>query len=145
MEEWKDIKGYENIYQVSNLGRVKRLSYVVKNPGPRANGSMLKFKEHLLKPRKITHGYLSVMLYKNGVPKNYKIHRLVAQAFIPNLLNLPEVNHKDEDKTNNQVENLEWCTHIYNSNYGTRPKRIGEVHSKRLKEISSKKRRDGSC
>lgn len=132
MEEiWKDICEYKGIYQVSNCGRVKRLAYEIKNPAPRANGSVLKFKEHLLTPRKITHGYLSIMLYKKGKPKNYKIHRLVAQAFIPNPDNLPEVNHKDEDKTNNCVDNLEWCTHKYNSNYGTRPKRIGEFHAKR--------------
>jgi hypothetical protein len=104
--------------------------------GPRANGSYLKFKEHLLTPRKITHGYLSVMLYKNGKPKNYKIHRLVAQAFLSNPEGLPEVNHKDEDKTNNHVNNLEWCTHKYNSRYGTRPRRIKEslIKIKRKKE-----------
>lgn len=134
MEEWKDIQDYKGIYQVSNLGRVKRLAYEIKNPSPRANGSILKFKEHLLTPRIITHGYLSVMLYKKGIPKNFKIHRLVAQHFIPNPKDLPEVNHKDEDKTNNNVENLEWCTHRYNSRYGTRPARIGEFHSNRKRK-----------
>ena len=131
MEIWKDIKDYEGIYQISSLGNVKRLAYKIKNPAPRANGSMLNFEEHLLKPRIITHGYLSVALYKNGIRKDYKLHRLVAQHFIPNPENKPEVNHKDENKTNNCVDNLEWCTHLYNSNYGTRPERIGKFHSGR--------------
>ena len=64
--------------------------------------------------------------------KRYFIHRLVAQAFIPNPNNLPEINHKDENPLNNNVDNLEWCTHQYNSNYGKRPKKIGEKHSKRV-------------
>lgn len=131
MEIWRDIQGYEGVYQISNLGNVKRLAYTIKNPGPRANGSILSFKEHLLKPRKITHGYLSVALYKNGTRKDYKLHRLVATHFISNPNGLPEVNHKDENKQNNCVDNLEWCTHKYNANYGSRPKRIGEFHSKR--------------
>ena len=133
MEEWRDIRGYEGIYKISNLGRVKRLAYEIQNPSPRANGSMLKFKEHLLTPRRITHGYLSVALYKKGTRKDYKLHRLVAEAFIPNPENKPEINHKDENKANNEVINLEWCTHKYNSNYGTRPKRIGDFHSRRLR------------
>lgn len=131
MEEWKAVYGYETIYEISNFGRVKRLAYEIENPSPKASGSILKFEEHLLKPRKITHGYFSVALYKQGKRKDYKLHRLVATHFIPNPDNLPEVNHKDEDKSNNCVDNLEWCTHKYNSNYGTRPQRIGEFHSKR--------------
>ena len=106
------------------------MAYETRNPSPRANGSMLKFKEHLLTPRKTTDGYLSVMLYKRGKPTDHKIHRLVAETFISNTLNLPEVNHKNEIKTDNRVENLEWCNHLYNSNYGTRDKRIGDKHAK---------------
>ena len=113
MEEiWKDIKGYEWKYQVSNYGRVKSLNY-------RRTGN-----ERLLKPILQPTGYLFVMLCKPL--KNFFIHRLVAEAFIPNPDNLPQVNHKDEDKTNNHVDNLEWCTQLYNLNYGSRNKRISE-------------------
>lgn len=115
MEEiWKDIEGYEGLYQVSNLGRVKSLNY--KRSG----------KEGILTPTPIYGGYMHINLYKNGKPKPYLIHRLVAQSFIPNPNNLPEVNHKDENKENNSVDNLEWCTSKYNANHGTRNKRVSE-------------------
>ena len=117
IEEWKDIKGYEGLYQVSNLGRVKSLKFG---------------KERILKTGVDRYGYISVNLYKNNKRKLCKVHRLVAEAFIPNLENKPEVNHLDEDKTNNMVSNLEWCTRNENVNHGTRNKRI----SKKLKVIS---------
>lgn len=104
-EEFRDIPGYEGVYEVSNLGRVRR------------NGKILK-------PGKNRYGYLYLNLSKNGTRRNATIHRLVAQSFIPNPQNLPEINHKDEDKTNNTVDNLEWCTREYNSNYGSRNKKI---------------------
>ena len=103
-EIFKDIKGYEGKYQVSNHGNVKSLNY-------HRTG-----KERLLKPTLQTTGYLYVSLFKPL--KRFQIHRLVANAFIPNPNNLPCVNHKDEDKTNNHVDNLEWCTQLYNINYG---------------------------
>lgn len=106
MEIWKDIKGYEGLYQVSNLGRVKSLE----------NRSNHK-KEKILASH-IRNQYYSVTLYKDSHYKNYTIHRLVAGAFIPNPDNLPEVNHKDENKLNNYVDNLEWCDKKYNINYG---------------------------
>ena len=108
MEEWRDIKGFEGKYMVSNTGKVKSLNY--NRTG----------KEKILKPYDNGHGYLYVVLYKDGKDKKYRINRLVAMAFIPNSDNLPEVNHKDEDKTNNCVENLEYCSRLYNMNYGTR-------------------------
>lgn len=112
MEEiWKDIKGYEGKYQVSNLGNVKSLNY--NNTG----------KERILIPGKQTSGYLCVVLSKNGIHKTFTIHRLIAQTFINNTQNLPEVNHIDEDKTNNRVDNLDWCTAEYNNNFGTRNER----------------------
>lgn len=80
----------------------------------------------ILKSCKTRDGYLKVCLWKNNKNETPKIHRLVATAFLPNPENKPEVNHIDEDKTNNSVENLEWCNHDYNNNYGTRNKRIGE-------------------
>ena len=108
MEEWRDVKGYEGLYQVSNKGRVKSLNRI----DSRGN----KVNEKILRPGK-RNNYLFVNLYKNGKRKLYDIHRLVAQAFLPNPDNLPVVNHKDENKLNNNVENLEWCTQAYNVNY----------------------------
>lgn len=113
MEIWKDIQGYDGLYQVSNIGRVKSLNY--SRTG----------KEKILKPCK-ANGYLQVYLYKEGKSKMYKIHRLVAMAFIPNPDNLPCVNHIDEDKSNNCEDNLEWCTVAYNNTYGTRIQRQAE-------------------
>lgn len=111
MEIWKNIEGFENLYQVSNYGRVKSLKYG---------------KEKILKPFKDKDNYLRVILCKQGKPKLYLIHRLVAQAFIPNPNNYPQVNHKDEVKTNNCVSNLEFCTAKYNINYGTRTKKTSK-------------------
>lgn len=95
-EIWKDIKGYEEIYQVSNLGNIKRMK----------TNKILKSLKHGKKENE----YLMVVLSNNGKEKMFYIHRLVAQTFIPNPNNLPQVNHKDGDKTNNFMENLEWCT-----------------------------------
>ena len=123
MEEiWKDIKGYKGKYQVSNLGRVKSLNY--RNTG----------KEKILSPGKYSGEYLQVMLYKDGKLKKHSIHRLVALAFIPNSNNYPIINHKDENPSNNRVDNLEWCTYKYNSNYGTCRQKISEHAKKRIGE-----------
>ncbi len=102
-EIFKDIEGFEGLYQISNLGRV----YSVK-------------RGKFLKPGKHTDNYSQVNLYKNGKCKTYKIHRLVATAFIPNPMNYKEVNHINEVKSDNRVENLEWCDRSYNINYGSR-------------------------
>ena len=103
-EEWKDVENYEGIYQVSNLGRVKSLKYD---------------KEKILSQYESKSGYLYVGLCKDNKMKNFRVHRLVANAFIPNPNNYQCVNHKDENKTNNCVDNLEWCDAKYNINYGT--------------------------
>lgn len=121
VEFWKDINDYEGLYQVSNLGRVKSLTRILKDGR--------KWEEKIIKPGNNGHGYLQVNLHKNGKQKNFFIHRLVAEAFIPNPDNLPYVNHKDEDKTNNLVSNIEWCTHEYNINYGTRNERASKTMS----------------
>ena len=114
MEEiWKDIEGYPN-YMVSNMGRVKSLNY-------HRTG-----REKILKPHKKRDGYLEVCLFKNGKRKYCLVHRLVAEAFIPNPNNLPFINHKSEIKSQNNVENLEYCDALYNNNYGTRKERAAE-------------------
>lgn len=115
MEEvWKDIPGYEGLYQVSNTGEVKSLNY-------RGSG-----ETKLLKQSTNKKGYKRVVLCKNRKKKNHSVHRLVAITFIPNPDNLPIVNHIDECKSNNMVSNLEWCTLVYNNAYGTRNERISE-------------------
>lgn len=108
-EEWKDIEGYENKYQVSNLGRVKSLK------------SNIIMKQNLNKK----YNRYSIMLWKNGKSKRFWMARLVAKAFVfnPNPNIFTQVNHKDENKTNNNSDNLEWCTVAYNNTYGTRLQR----------------------
>ena len=109
MEIWKDIKGYEGFYQISNKGNVK---------------SLRRDRERILKSEIGKRGYPYVVFSVGGKRKTFKIHRLVAENFVPNPNNFPQVNHKDENKTNNSVENLEWCTSEYNCNYGTRNSRL---------------------
>lgn len=108
-ETWKPVKGFEGLYEVSNLGNVR---------------SLLKGKCQQMVLNKDNHGYKRVALFKDGIPSYKAAHRLVAEAFIPNPDGLPCVNHKDENPSNNIVDNLEWCTYDYNSNYGTRNARI---------------------
>ena len=109
-EIWKDKKDYEGHYQVSNWGRIKSIKFG---------------KERILK-QNIRCGYYYVNLYKNNIKKQYPVHRLVAEVFIDNPDNLPQVNHKDENKTNNNVDNLEWCSVLYNNTYGTRLQKVSE-------------------
>lgn len=125
MEEiWKDIKGYEGSYQVSNLGRVKSVGRLIERNGTE---DFYYIKERIRKPIKNNRGYLCVMLSKHCLSKGFQVHRLVAQAFIPNPDNLPQVNHKDENKENNCVDNLEWCTNEYNRNYSNITERTREL------------------
>ena len=156
MEIWKDIKGYEGLYQVSNLGRVKSLERIIIN----SIGKKKTVNEIILKPIQISKNitYVRVNLCKNGIKKLYSVHRLVAEAFIPNPNNLPEVNHKDENKQSNFVyinengtvdlekSNLEWCTAKYNMNYGTARERMIEKQRgqkrKPFSEEEKKKRRN---
>lgn len=111
MEIWKDIKNYEGIYQISNLGEIKN-------------------KEKVLK-QYVKKGYYTIGLRKNGKRKFYQVHRLVAQTFLDNNENFPQVNHKDENKLNNNVNNLEWCSASYNNCYGTRIERVAQNNKNR--------------
>ena len=109
-EEWRPIPNFCS-YEISNYGRVKSKSKVIKRKG--INGNCLR-KERILKGRDNGRGYIKVTLRENGHKNNFYIHRLVAKAFIPNLDNKPFVNHKDNNPNNNCVNNLEWCTHQEN-------------------------------
>lgn len=130
MEEiWKDIKGFEGLYQVSNLGRVKSLSRMIFVSNPHFTGYR-KTKEKILSNKPGIIKYVYVILRKDCKSFQVGVHRLVAEAFIPNPNNLPEVNHKDENPSNNQIDNLEWCSHYYNSNYGTVNQRKGNCLNK---------------
>ncbi len=136
-EIWKDIKGYEGLYQVSNLGKVKRLSRIMID----SLGRKINISEKILKPSFTTknNGYYLVKLTKNKKSKMYLLHVLVAKNFIPNPLGLPQVNHKDENKLNNSLNNLEWCTVKYNNNYGTKRERLSKNHSLAGTEKTMKK------
>lgn len=140
MEEWRDIKGYEGIYQVSSEGRVKSLN--------RVDARGWKIKGKLLKPRLKKDGYVDVHLSSKDKHQSPKIHRLVAETFLP----IPEelkkwygtqylqVNHKDENKQNNCVENLEWCSAQYNSMWGTKRER----HKEKVKKSVMQYDMDGT-
>lgn len=118
---WKDIEGYEGLYQVSNTGKVRSLNY-------RHTG-----KTKVLKQNTKDNGYKRIGLNRNGKNKGYLVHRLVALAFIPNPNNYPIINHIDEDKTNNTVWNLEWCTYEYNNNYGTIKEKLSKAKKGKFK------------
>lgn len=114
MEElWKPVPGFDGMYEVSNMGRVKSCKRTRKSKA----GSLSNVQERILKPRSDKNGYLEVALSKDGKLHYYRCHRLVAIAFIPNPNHFPVINHKDEDVTNNVVNNLEWCSVSYNTRY----------------------------
>lgn len=127
-EVWKDVVGYEGLYEVSNMGRVRSVKRIVNSTNPRQTWKTIN--ERILKPAPYGHTpkcggvrHLGVALHRNGKQKTEKVHRLVAMAFIPNPNNYPIINHKDENPHNNRADNLEWCDHKYNSNYGERTER----------------------
>ena len=125
-EVWRDIEGYEGLYQVSNLGRVHSLDRFV----PRKTGTVQKVHGRVLKPQKDKDGYLQVGLWKENKAKKAKVHRIVAKAFVPNLNDLPEINHINEVKDDNRVNNLEWCTRKENINHGTRTEQVAKTRGK---------------
>lgn len=117
---WKDIPGYEGFYMVSSDGLVRSVDRDV-NKTSFGKEIIVPMKGRLLSQTKTNAGYMQVHLFKDGKQKNMQVHRLVAMAFIPNPQNLPQINHRDEDRLNNRMENLEWCTAQYNGSYGSRP------------------------
>ena len=121
-EEWRDVAGYEGLYQVSSEGRVKSLE--------RKNCLGRTVKERILKPAFNGRGYLFVNLYAGRKPKMHKVHRLVCQSFHDNSDSKPDVNHINENKTDNRACNLEWCTRRENCNHGSRNERLGKAQSK---------------
>ena len=125
-EVWKDVVGYEGFYKVSNKGNVRSL-----DRGHRRRGRVLKQGYN-------TGGYPQVSLSKNGKSKTKTVHRLVAEAFLPNSNGLPQVVRRDEDKDNNNVENLKWCDSMYDMNYGTRTERLAQARSKKVRAVNTK-------
>ena len=130
MEIWKDVVGYEGYYQVSNEGNVRSVDRFVK-----CSNSIRRYKGRLLAGCFDNHGYYRVLLSVAGKHKSCQVHRMVAKAFIENKDNLPEVNHKDENPENNCVDNLEWCSKIYNLEYGTGREKSIKSHKKAVQQI----------
>lgn len=134
IEEWKPIEGYEGLYEVSDWGNVRSLDRVVEY----ANGRKHFHKGKIVNLSITTDGYYRCHLSKNGKVKIYSVHRLVAEAFIPNPDNLPEINHKDENPQNNKSINLEWCDRKYNNTYNDRHLKCAHKIKKANQERSGK-------
>lgn len=129
-EIWKDIPGYEGLYQASSYGRIKSLSREVRGKDSRA-GAMFS-KDRILKTHIKPSGHLGIHLTKNRVAVRYNVHRLIAITFLPNPDNLPVINHIDGDPGNNKIDNLEWCTQKHNIKHarevlGNKPNNHREV------------------
>ena len=127
-EVWRDVVGFEGLYKISNKGKL----YSVE----RKNSRGRKCGGRTLKPSRDKNGYIRVTLCENSKLKNKFIHRLVAEAFVHNPNGYSEINHRDENKKNNCVENLEWCTRKYNMNHGTRTERFARSKSKKVKAVN---------
>ena len=139
MKEWKDVIGFEGLYQVSNTGEVKSLARISTNKG--SYSGCIKVKERNLKQCINRLGYYVLTLFKDGKRHFKTVHRIVAEAFIENPKQYPEVNHKDLDKSNNNVVNLEWCDRFYNINHMFENK----IKSSKYKGVSYSKERDKWC
>ena len=127
-EIWRSVDGYEGYYQVSNNGKIRSVDRSIIN----SKGIKRKIRGSQLKLTPDKDGYLKTTLCKNNKKENVFVHRVVASTFIDNEDTLPEVNHKDENKTNNTIKNLEWCTSQYNTNYGERNKKINKNRRKKV-------------
>lgn len=132
MEIWKDVIGYKGNYEVSSLGRVRSVHRMVWNPGKECYRQQSSRILKLVSDRK---GYLRVTLSLDGKIHQHLVHKLVAKAFIPNPDNLPQINHKDEITSNNEVSNLEWCTNEYNCNYGRHNDRLRATMSIEIEQL----------
>ena len=129
LEIWKDIPDYEGLYQASNMGNIRSIAR------KHTKGGILRYSMG-------SGGYKQLVLCKNGKPRTYMIHRLIAKTFLTNDNNLKEINHKDENKLNNCLENLEYCDRIYNQNYGTAIIRMVKNHNYKESIIKSAAHRD---
>lgn len=123
MEQWKDVVGYDGLYEVSNLGRIRNSK-----------------RKTLVTPFKNERGYLRCELWKNNRRKRYRVHRIVANAWIPKIDGKTHINHINEVKTDNRVENLEWCTQAYNNSYGTHNLRVKRTWIKKSVSYQLKER-----
>ena len=146
-EIWKPVVGYEGLYEVSNLGRLRSVERIVKRPEGEWH-----YKEKILRAHKTNKGYLRTRLYRNGVAQTLSIHRLVLTAFVPNPQNLPMINHKNEKVWDNRLDNLEWCDNSYNQRYGhaqdtkfRKVVQIGENFRKEYPSITEASRQTGIC
>lgn len=131
VEIWKDIPGYEGLYQVSNLGRVRSLDRLTPMP----NGKLRRECGRVMYQSTTRCGYYVIGLSKGDKRKYFSVHRLVAMAFIHNPDNLRCVNHKDENKMNNHLDNLEWCSSSYNNQYGSRLERVSKAIGRKVVQL----------
>ena len=133
IEQWRDIKNYEGLYQVSNYGNVRSVDRYVER-----GDSRVFVKGVLMKPHEIKGGYIRAHLSKWNKTKFILVHRLVAEAFLPNVENFPQINHKDCNPKNNTVTNLEWCTAKYNVHYAGRVKKVAKklINGIRCKKVA---------
>lgn len=140
MEIWKDIANYEGLYQISSLGRIKSLEKKVNN----SETTQRIVKERIMRLGKTPKGYIQTSLAKKQVNTKFYSHRLVALHFITNPENKPEVNHKDGNKSNNEICNLEWCTRSENSKHAfdTGLKENAKGHLSKISKLSKKDRED---
>jgi hypothetical protein len=129
-EIWKNIEGFEGRYEVSNYGRVRSMPRTIQKLNRWGNKSEFQHTGKIMSPKVDKDGYLHIGLYRGNTIKHYRVHRLVAEAFIPNPNNKPQVNHKDENPANNHVSNLDWCTILENARYGTGNQRRGISNGK---------------
>lgn len=136
IEQWRDIKGYEGKYQVSNTGKVRSLDHIALKRHPKGMITSFPYPGKELLPRKV-NGYLQVKLYdEEGVRHFWKVHRLVAMAFVPGYKEGLQVNHKDENPLNNRADNLEWCTATYNNNYGHHLENVSKAQGRAVAQMT---------
>lgn len=135
VEVWRPVRDFEGLYEVSNIARVRSLDVCEERISKQGKFYIYAKKGKVLTP-KVRDGYLYQTLCKDKVKKNKSIHRLVAEAFIPNPDNLPCINHKDENKQNNLPSNLEWCSVLYNNKYGTRPGNVSKAQSRKVEQLT---------